>query len=371
MRRSNHQGTVGNYQQIQRGRKDITSITTRLQWIAVSVKTLTERINGGQKKTFFVFLLIRPTSLVLKELFFCILSVLTRLVRLISTKTKEYLHGRHLCIRSMGLCGCSHSRRLKNLVSVNLFGCLPKLTGRLTDDGHCEPHWEPRVLKSFLAQIYFKAALAKSECNEKSHESRTDVSTLLSSVFVKGDLKLLDDSFYTLTIKCLFSLISFFCHLSRLLFSNNQAASLSPVSRQYFTGNRDQNSIVQHRLFPRILARFVRVHPWGWYRHIAMRVEFYGCSQGTGIVINFFSFIIDDPRLCFIFCPMKMSWTHRVFPLYVVYFLLLISSFVVLTRIGWQKKQNNLETVVKCRCPRNWNLALIELTRFTFSPSRG
>ena len=143
-------------------------------------------------------------------------------------------------------------------------------------------------LKSFLAQIYFKAALAKNECNEKSHESRTDVSALLSSVFVKGDLKLLDDSFNTLTIQCLFSLISFFCYLSRLLFSNNQAATLSSVSRQYFTGNRDQNSIVQHRLFPRILARFVRVHPWGWYRHIAMRVEFYGCSQGTGIVINFF-----------------------------------------------------------------------------------
>lgn len=91
---------------------------------------------------------------------------------------------------------------------------------------------------------------------------------------------------------------------------------------------------MQHRLFPRILARFVRVHPWGWYRHIAMRVEFYGCSQGMGIVINYF-FYIDDSRLCFIFCPMKMSWTHRVFPSYVVYFLSLISSFVVvLTRIG-------------------------------------
>ena len=49
----------------------------------------------------FVFVLIRPTSLVLKEHFFCILSVLTRLVSLISKKTKEYLFGRHLCIRSM------------------------------------------------------------------------------------------------------------------------------------------------------------------------------------------------------------------------------------------------------------------------------
>ena len=35
------------------------------------------------------------------EHFFCILSVLARLVSLISTKTKEYFFGRHLCIRSI------------------------------------------------------------------------------------------------------------------------------------------------------------------------------------------------------------------------------------------------------------------------------
>ena len=54
------------------------------------------------KKYSFVFVLIRPTSLVLKKLFFCILSVLTRLVWLISAKTKEHFFGRHLCIWSMG-----------------------------------------------------------------------------------------------------------------------------------------------------------------------------------------------------------------------------------------------------------------------------
>ena len=37
----------------------------------------------------FVNALIIPTSLVLKDHFFCILSVLSRLVGLISTKTKE------------------------------------------------------------------------------------------------------------------------------------------------------------------------------------------------------------------------------------------------------------------------------------------
>ena len=40
-------------------------------------------------------------SLVLMEHFFCILSVLTRLVSLISTKTKEYFFGPRLCIRSI------------------------------------------------------------------------------------------------------------------------------------------------------------------------------------------------------------------------------------------------------------------------------
>ena len=49
------------------------------------------------KKYSFVFVVIKPTSLVLKELFFCILSVPMRLVTLISIKRKEYFFGRHLC----------------------------------------------------------------------------------------------------------------------------------------------------------------------------------------------------------------------------------------------------------------------------------
>ena len=54
---------------------------------------------------------------------------------------------------------------------------------------------------------------------------------------------------------------------------------------QYFTGNRDQNSVVQHGLYPRIKAYTIRVHPWGWYRHISMRVEFYGCAEGEWAII--------------------------------------------------------------------------------------
>ena len=54
---------------------------------------------------------------------------------------------------------------------------------------------------------------------------------------------------------------------------------------QYFTGNRDQNSIVHHGLYPNIKAYIIRVHPWGWYRHISMRVEFYGCTEGENTTL--------------------------------------------------------------------------------------
>ena len=43
-----------------------------------------------QKNYSLVYVLIRPTSVVLKEHLFCMLSVLTRLVSLISTKTIEH-----------------------------------------------------------------------------------------------------------------------------------------------------------------------------------------------------------------------------------------------------------------------------------------
>ena len=60
----------------------------------------------------FVYVLMRLTSLALKQHFFCILSMQTGLVRLISTKTKEYFFGRHLCIRSIG------DRRFRLILSV-------------------------------------------------------------------------------------------------------------------------------------------------------------------------------------------------------------------------------------------------------------
>ena len=49
---------------------------------------------------------------------------------------------------------------------------------------------------------------------------------------------------------------------------------------KYFQANRDQHSIVANVINPPIIARFCRIIPRGWYRHISMRVEFYGCKAG-------------------------------------------------------------------------------------------
>ncbi|XP_015750272.1 PREDICTED: uncharacterized protein LOC107326864 [Acropora digitifera] len=51
------------------------------------------------------------------------------------------------------------------------------------------------------------------------------------------------------------------------------------VLEKYFIGNRDQNSVVQYRLFPRIKCLYIKIHPYTWYSHITMRVEFYGCAE--------------------------------------------------------------------------------------------
>ena len=51
-------------------------------------------------------------------------------------------------------------------------------------------------------------------------------------------------------------------------------------SRKYLTGNRDRNTVVINPFNPAIRARYIRVCPWGWYRHISMRVELYGCFTG-------------------------------------------------------------------------------------------
>ena len=81
-------------------------------------------------------------------------------------------------------------------------------------------------------------------------------------------------------------------------------ANFSSTFLQYFTGNRDQNSVVQHGLYPRIKAYTIRVHPWGWYRHISMRVEFYGCTEGEFDII-LAHYVLD---ICAWYVSKKTLW---------------------------------------------------------------
>ena len=103
----------------------------------------------------FVFVLIRPTSLVLKEHFFCILSVLTRLVSLIRTKTKEYFFGRHLRIRSIPI---THELFIvkganKTTTKKRIEGVRKKLTNKTIYD-----------IASKLAQFQPRNLLTSSAC---------------------------------------------------------------------------------------------------------------------------------------------------------------------------------------------------------------
>ncbi|XP_073230154.1 lactadherin-like [Porites lutea] len=46
-----------------------------------------------------------------------------------------------------------------------------------------------------------------------------------------------------------------------------------------FVGNTNQETVVKHDLNESFRARYIRFRPTGWYRHISMRVEVYGCSE--------------------------------------------------------------------------------------------
>ena len=90
-------------------------------------------------------------------------------------------------------------------------------------------------------------------------------------------------------------------------------------------GNDDGNSIVYHDIAPAITARFIRVHPTGWERHISMRVEFHGCFIWTErrqlIEIIDIECVLDHESCLHFFrkCPFKSamlnltrSWTAEL-----------------------------------------------------------
>lgn len=49
----------------------------------------------------------------------------------------------------------------------------------------------------------------------------------------------------------------------------------------------DSNSMVGQILNPPIIARYIRIHPKAWYGHICMRVELFGCKEGTLIEMTY------------------------------------------------------------------------------------
>ena len=48
---------------------------------------------------------------------------------------------------------------------------------------------------------------------------------------------------------------------------------------QVFTANSDPETIVSHKLSPRISTRYVRFSVLSWHKYISMRVELYGCAN--------------------------------------------------------------------------------------------
>ena len=75
---------------------------------------------------------------------------------------------------------------------------------------------------------------------------------------------------------------SYVLHSALILLYLNYSSTLKRVSIlfQIFPANNDRNSIVAHALRPRIYARYVKIKPNSWFRHISMRFELYG--QRTG-----------------------------------------------------------------------------------------
>lgn len=56
---------------------------------------------------------------------------------------------------------------------------------------------------------------------------------------------------------------------------------------QIFQGNTDSDTVVYHDLYPIIKARYIRVLPTDWYRHISMRMELYTCKGKLRLRFSF------------------------------------------------------------------------------------
>ena len=112
--------------------------------------------------------------------------------------------------------------------------------------------------------------LLDNQCNLKSYDSAPNVSTPLSSVFIKGDLKLLRDSFNTLTNEPLFLLI--------VIAASNYAWLSTWMLRQQYCNPPWSNKLMRvnfHRKYITKLSFWVlairrhfpiRLRSWGFQR---------------------------------------------------------------------------------------------------------
>ncbi|XP_078357479.1 uncharacterized protein LOC144642389 [Oculina patagonica] len=57
-------------------------------------------------------------------------------------------------------------------------------------------------------------------------------------------------------------------------------------ARKEFAANSDRDTVVYHKLYPPLEARYVRFLPLTWHGHISMRVELYGCPAVDPCALN-------------------------------------------------------------------------------------
>ena len=77
----------------------------------------------------------------------------------------------------------------------------------------------------------------------------------------------------------------------KLLFLSYKSQAICPPLQE-FGGNHDRDTVIYRDLNPSIKARYIRFRPIDWHGHISMRVELYGCQEGTpgGEFLFLFSF---------------------------------------------------------------------------------
>lgn len=67
---------------------------------------------------------------------------------------------------------------------------------------------------------------------------------------------------------------------------------------QIFPANNDRNSVVAHVLTPHIYARYVKIKPRTWFRHISMRFEVYGKRRGeSDQSVSYKNYLFPPPLL--------------------------------------------------------------------------